>query len=208
MKSVFLGVTVFVCGAVVMAFEILGSRILGPVAGTSIVVWTSIISTILISLSLGYWLGGRLADRKPRHHVLAIVILASAIFLCIVALAKGLLLEALSRSLGSYQTVAISSSLLLFFIPGLLLGMVSPFAARLKMKEVGRGGRTVGNLYALSTLGSILGTFLSGFFLIPRFNITHIIYVLAVPLFLVSIGLFCLRESAGQEEPGFTSSQA
>lgn len=191
-----------------MAFEILGSRILGPVAGTSIVVWTSIISTILISLSLGYWLGGRLADRKPSHRLLALVILLAALSLCLVALLKTPVLEALSRTLDSYQAVAIASSLLLFFLPGLLLGMVSPFAARLKMKEVSRGGRTVGNLYALSTLGSILGTFLSGFYLIPHFNITHIIYILAVLLLLISAGLFRIPEPSGKEETGFSTNGA
>lgn len=189
MKKYSLEIIVFICGAVVMAFEIIGSRMLGPYVGTSIFVWTSIIGVILLSLSLGYFWGGRIADRRPEAKILALIILLSAIFIAVSTIIKDNLLSYLLNAIYDIRIVSVISSLLLFTIPSILLGMVSPFAARLKMKNIALSGATVGNLYAISTVGSIIGVFLSGFFLIPSFRITKILFLFSIILIITSLFL-------------------
>jgi predicted membrane-bound spermidine synthase len=155
-----LGVIVFLCGAVVMILEMVGSRILAPYLGTSIVVWTSLIGIILGCLSIGYWWGGQLADENPSYRSLSLIILLAGLFVATIALSKSYVLELLQRHAGTIHLGATLGTLLLFAPPSILLGMVSPYAVRLKMRDLRDSGRTVGNLYAISTMGSIFGTFL------------------------------------------------
>jgi predicted membrane-bound spermidine synthase len=173
-----------------MAYEIVGSRVLGPYLGTSIFIWTSLIGIVLASLSLGYWLGGRLADREPSYPRLAWIILLSGIFILLSNLFKDLFLRHLPSLLPGLRWQSIVSSLILFAPAAVMLGMVSPYAVRLKIKALETSGRTVGNLYALSTIGSIVGTFLAGFFLLPLTGTTALIYGLAIVQALLSVFLF------------------
>ena len=189
MKRFTLEIVVFICGAVVMAYEIIGSRMLGPYVGTSMVVWTSIIGVILLSLSVGYYWGGRIADQKPRADVLSMYIFLAGLFIILSTLLKDYLLTFLMNTLKNVNVVSVVSSLLLFAFPALMLGMVSPYAARIKIKSVEKSGSTVGNLYAISTVGSILGVFLAGFYFIPNFKITSILLILAIVLIAVSLYL-------------------
>lgn len=188
MKKFTLEVVVFICGAIVMAYEIIGSRMLGPYVGTSMFVWTSIIGVILLSLSLGYSWGGKIADQKPRADVLSMYILIAGLFIILSTFTKDLLLDYLLNAINNVKIVSIVASLLLFTFPSVLLGMVSPFAARIKLKSVEKSGSTVGNLYAISTVGSIIGVFLAGFYFIPTFKITTILMLLAI--FLIATSLF------------------
>jgi spermidine synthase len=190
-----LDLVVFVCGAAVMVFELTGSRVLAPYAGTSIFVWASLIGIILGSLSVGYWSGGRLADRRPAGRVLSLVILASAVLIAASALAKRELLVWLYVRVPDLRWRSILASAALFSLPSWLLGMVSPYAARLRMKSLDATGKTVGSLYAISTLGSIAGTFLAGFFLIPHFGSTRILYILAGTLVATSMLLVPRRRA-------------
>ena len=183
MKKFTLELVAFFCGAVVMSFEIVGSRMLGPYVGTSMFAWTSIIGVILLSLSIGYYWGGRIADMRPRADILSLFIFIAGLFLIITVLIKGLILETLTRSIDNIHIVSVIASLILFTVPSVLLGMVSPFAVRIKMKSVEKSGSTVGNLYSISTIGSIVGVFLTGFYLIPNYKISNIIMVLAITLF-------------------------
>jgi predicted membrane-bound spermidine synthase len=187
MKKFTLEIVAFFCGAVVMAFEIVGSRMLGPYVGTSMFAWTSIIGVILLSLSIGYFWGGRIADRRPRADILSLFIFISALFIIITLVIKESVLEILLRSIDNIHIVSVIASLVLFAIPSILLGMVSPFAVRIKMKSLEKSGSTVGNLYAISTVGSIVGVFLAGFFLIPTLKITKILMLLAIVLISVSM---------------------
>ncbi|MCD4729473.1 MAG: fused MFS/spermidine synthase [Bacteroidales bacterium] len=189
MKKFTLEVVVFICGAVVMAYEIIGSRMLGPYVGTSMFVWTSIIGVILLSLSVGYMWGGRIADKNPRADILSVYIFIAGLFIILSTFIKDLLLDFLLSSISNVKIVSIVSSLLLFTIPSVLLGMVSPFAARIKMKTIKKSGSTVGNLYAISTIGSIIGVFLAGFYFIPNFKITSILLLLAIALIGTSLFL-------------------
>jgi hypothetical protein len=189
MKKFTLEIIAFFCGAVVMAFEIVGSRMLGPFVGTSMFAWTSIIGVILLSLSLGYYWGGRIADMRPRADILSLFIFIAALFIILTVVLKEPVLNTLLNSIDNIQIVSLIASIILFAIPSLLLGMVSPFAVRIKMKSVEQSGSTVGNLYAISTVGSIAGVFLAGFYLIPTFKISNILMMLAVVLITVSLYL-------------------
>lgn len=180
-----LEVAVFLCGAVVMVIELAGSRILAPALGTSLVVWTSLIGVILAALSLGAWWGGRLADRRPEPRRLSRIILLAAFCTAAVALTKGFVLDFLQAGNGLHLA-AVAAVLALFAPPALLLGMVAPFAVRLRLLDPSRGGRTAGDLYALSTLGSIAGTFLAGFVLIAWVGSTNIILLMAAVLALAA----------------------
>jgi spermidine synthase len=182
-----LEIAVFLCGAVVMVIELTGSRVLAPYLGTSLVVWTSLIGIILASLSIGYWWGGRLADRRPDARLLGRIILISAFATAFVALIKTVVLGLLQAQNGGLHTAAMSATLLLFAPPSILIGMVSPFAVRLKLEDTRTSGRTAGKLYAISTIGSISGTFLAGFVLIPGLGSTNILLLMAAVLALASL---------------------
>jgi len=190
LKKFFLEIVVFVCGAVVMVYEIVGSRVLGPYLGTSIFIWTSLIGIILGSLSLGYWLGGRLADRKPTYSALAWVVLLAAVFIGVTTLIKEPFLAYLPRFISGLKWQSVTASIFLFAPASIFLGMVSPFAVRLKIKALQTSGATVGQLYAISTVGSIAGTFAAGFYLIPAMGTTNILIAITILLTLVSISLF------------------
>jgi predicted membrane-bound spermidine synthase len=182
-----LEIAVFLCGAVVMVLELAGSRVLAPFLGTSIIVWTSLIGVVLGSLSLGYWWGGRLADRRPEAKVLARVILLAAVATLLVAGLKGFILTFLQNK-ASLTGATLMATVALFAPVSMLLGMVSPFAVRLRLADAKHSGRTAGNLYALSTVGSIAGTFAAGFWLTATVGTTNLVLLMAGVL-VVAAGL-------------------
>ena len=186
--------TVFLCGAVVMVFEIAGSRVLSPYFGSSTVVWTAMIGVIMGSLSAGYYVGGKMADRMPRLSVLAYIVFLVAIFLGVTIIIKDIFLALISSLYGNSTTGLLVGCVVLFAPASVLLGMVSPYAVRLRLQSTATGGSAAGSLYAVSTLGSIVGTFLAGFVLIPRIG-THQIMII---LFLVTVGVsFCCHCANG-----------
>jgi spermidine synthase len=182
-----LELVVFLCGAVVMVIELAATRVLAPFLGTSTVVWTSIIGVILAALSLGYWWGGRLADRRPTLSALSLVILAASVFTGFIGFSRSFVVEMISASGSGVHVGSVQAVALLFAPAATLLGMVAPFAARIRMTDCSRAGSTVGRLYALSTLGSIAGTFAGGFFLISYFGSATILFLLAGVLACASI---------------------
>jgi spermidine synthase len=186
-KPFMLELSVFLCGAVVMVIELTGSRVLAPYLGTSLVVWTSLIGIILASLSIGYWWGGRLADRRPEARLLGGIILTSAFATALVVLIKTFVIGLLQSQIDGLHTAALSATLLLFAPPSILIGMVAPFAVRLKIVDTLTSGQTAGKLYAISTIGSISGTFLAGFVLIPGLGSTNILLLMAAVLALASL---------------------
>jgi len=184
-----LEITVFVCGAVVMIFELVGSRVLGPYFGTSTFVWTSLIGIILGSLSLGYYLGGKMADKKASLNILSFVIFLSAIFIGFTILSKNSLLVFLQTNIRDIRISSIIASLILFLPTSVLLGIISPYSTKLKLDNLNNSGSVVGNFSAISTAGSIFGTFLSGFYLIPRFGTNNLLIMLSIILILVSLAI-------------------
>jgi len=141
------------------------------------------------SLSLGYYLGGKLADKKPNYNRLSFIIFLSSVCIGLTLLVKDFLLIVLITKFTDIKIGSILASLILFSPTGVLLGMVSPYAAKLRLENLNNSGSTIGNLYAISTAGSIAGTFLSGFCLIPYFGTNKLLIILSLTLIAVSIAL-------------------
>ncbi len=186
LKSWFFYLTVFVTGGVILVIEILGTRILAPFYGSTIFVWSSLISVTLGFLALGYFFGGKLADKKPDINLLYWIILVAALFILIIPKIDKFIL--LKTDFLGIRWGPLFAAFFLFSIPLLLLGTVSPFALRVKTKTVGDVGKAAGNLYAISTLGSLAGGLLAGFYLVPNFPVNSIIIFLG----LILISLFLL----------------
>ncbi len=201
-----LKIVVFTSGAVVMSVEMLAARQLAVQFGNTLQVWGALIGSFIGALSLGYWLGGIAADRWPtRLGIGAILSVAGLLIIALVPLAgpAGRLIYQFRGGAplvsGGWLKPLISSSLV-YGAPIVLLGMVSPYAVRLAARDLSRLGHKVGGLYALASLGSIFGTFLTSFYLILVAPISHIIMVeglllmgLAVPVYLA--GFFFEQES-------------
>jgi predicted membrane-bound spermidine synthase len=167
----------FLSGAVLLGMEIVASRVLAPWFGNSVYVWGSLISVFLLALSLGYWLGGLLADRRPSLRTLAAVLAAAAAFtlpLPFVYLPVSRLIVALELE---FRFSVLLACLLFFLAPAVLMGMVSPFVIKLSATGLDVIGRTAGNVYAVSTVGSITGALVVSFFLIPTLGTRAIVFV-------------------------------
>ncbi|HEX8249590.1 MAG TPA: fused MFS/spermidine synthase [Pyrinomonadaceae bacterium] len=184
---------VFVSGALVMIYEIVGSRLLAPHIGTSTYIWTSLIGVILGSLSAGYWLGGRVADRKPDLKVLSAILFFAGALTTVTLFLHEIILSILAAASMRLELKAIVAALVLFAPASVLFGFVTPYAVRLKMLSVEDSGKTVGRLYALSTVGSILGTFAAGFVLLPFVGSVRSLYLIIAALFLLSALLGAFR---------------
>lgn len=194
-----LRIVVFGAGAILMALEIVGSRILAPYFGSSVYVWGSLISIFLAALSLGYYLGGVAADRSPRARTLAFALaIAGVLILVLPVLSRPILTQFATWDLGP-RANPLLASMVLFVLPSLLLGMTSPFAIKLAATDLATVGNTAGVLYAISTAGSIAGTLLTAFVLIPAMGVRAILYTLGVALLLVS-GLLS-RQGARRASP-------
>jgi len=178
---------VFVCGAVVMALETSGSRILAPHFGSTVFVWGSLIGVVLTALALGYYVGGKIADRNPRYSTFCMMILTAGAFVLMIPVLSSPTFEfTISLGLGErYGPLVPTTTLML--APSFLLGIISPYAIRLVAKSVTDIGNVSGNLYSLSTAGSIAGTFLTVFVLIPEMGVVRIFQLLGATLILVSI---------------------
>ena len=191
-----LELVVFLCGAIGMILELIGSRVLSPYFGNSLYVWTNLIGVILGALSLGYYLGGKLSDRDQSPRTLSLIIFTSGIFIALTATIKEPVLDLFSRLLKeSIQLSSLISTIILFVPASIALGMISPFAAKIKLNSLNVSGSTVGQLYALSTLGSIIGTFTAGFLLIPHFGNSNLLYLLAISLVIISCLIFFTQRS-------------
>lgn len=182
-----LEITVFVCGALVMIYEVTGSRLLAPYIGTSTYVWTSLIGVILAALSVGYWLGGKAADIKPDAKILASVIFGAGGAVSVTILLKDLVLSIVAGVPAGLEVKSILAALLLFAPASVLLGFVTPYAVKLKLARFEDAGKTVGRLYALSTVGSIFGTFAAGFIFIPFVGSTKTLYLIGASLIALSL---------------------
>lgn len=186
----YLLLTAVFSGALIMVIEVLGSRVIGPFFGVSLFIWTSLISVTMISLALGYGIGGRLADRFPEAKNLYLIIMIAGLFVLLIPIVKASILK-LSVPLGLRLGSFIATTLL--FGPSLfLLGMVSPFIIRIATHEMSNLGRTVGGFYALSTLGSVAGTALTGFVFIAWFGVDQIFQLTGILLVFLSTVYFLL----------------
>ncbi len=189
-SSRMLQAAVFLCGLAVMGIEMSASRLLAPFFGTSLFIWTNLIGAIMAALSLGYWLGGRLADRRPDAAVLYKIILTAGLMVAVIPYIShpvtSMAVPGIEKGDAAVVIGSLVSTILLFAVPIVLLGMVSPFAIRLASTGEEKLGKTAGSLYALSTFGSIAGTFLPALVTIPVLGTRRTI--LAFAAILVSVG--------------------
>ena len=216
-----LGALVFGAGIGALATEITASRLLAPYFGSSTIVWANLIGIVLGALALGYWFGGRLADRRPEPRLLETIVLAAAAFIAVIPFAAKPFLDYTVEGLDTASAGAVIGSflavLLLCAPPVVLLGMVSPFAIRLAVSSIATAGAVAGRLYALSTAGSLVGTFLPALVLIPAIGTQRTFLVIAVlvaatscfmlgPRYLLATaviaGLIVVSPGAIKAEPG------
>ena len=166
-----LAALVFGAGIGSLATEIAASRLLAPYFGSSTIVWANLIGIVLAGLAFGYWIGGRVADRRPERRLLGLIVLAAAVWVAITPFIARPFLDAAVGNLDDASAGAVIGSffaVLLLFAPAVvLLGMVSPFAIRLAITDVATAGAVAGRFYALSTAGSLLGTFVPALIAIP-----------------------------------------
>ncbi len=179
-------ITVSMTGAAVMMIELLGTRIVGPFYGVSLFVWSSLISVTMIALALGYFLGGVAADRMPRFKLSHAIALAG-LFTAIIPLISAPVLTA-TNALG-VRWGAFSSALILFMIPLTFLGMVGPGVIKQASQRLESVGMASGSVYAISTVGSVVGTILLGFFLLPVVGSRAIVYWVSAGLLLLALAL-------------------
>ncbi len=181
---------VFVSGMASLGVEFGASRLLAPYFGTSLYVWGVLIGLILLYLSAGYVIGGRLADRHPRDDVLYQITAWAGLWIGVIPLVSYPILLASQQGFRELSVGLVAGTLLavvlLFAVPVTLLGCVSPFAIRLLLTDVSTGGNTAGRVYALSTVGSILGTFLPVFWFIPTYGTRPTIEAFALALVGIS----------------------
>ncbi len=191
-------VLVFIAGIATMSLEFAASRLLTPVFGSSIYTWGSLIGVVLVGLSIGYHVGGRLADKNPDFEKFCSILFSSGLYIVfipfisssVIDFTSTIMLDMPSDNDGNNLNSLVATFILLA-IPTFLLGMISPYAIKLATKTLDRLGNISGNLYSVATIGSIAGTFVTVFVLIPVFEINHIMYGLGV--LLISSSLVGLR---------------
>jgi predicted membrane-bound spermidine synthase len=182
---------VFICGGAVLAVEILGTRIIGPYYGVSIFLWSALISVTLIALSVGYMIGGRIADRKKDASFLAVIIAVAGAITILIPVFRNSVIS-ITESMGLRISV-LTTSFILFFPPLTFLGMVSPYAVKLRTQSLDVVGTRAGDLYAVSTIGSVLAALLTGYILIPNFGVIKLTISIGIILILTSVFLFVSR---------------
>ncbi len=185
---------VFAVGVSSLGAEIAAARLMAPFFGASTVIWANTIAVVLVALSVGYRVGGRLADRRPRVEALAGLVLLASVLLAIVPLVAHPFLSLSVEAFDTLSAGAFLSSLfgvlVLVAVPVLLLGAVSPWATRLRIVDVARAGEVAGRLYAISTAGSLAGTFLAALVLIPHVGTQRTFLILAaIPAVVAALAL-------------------
>jgi spermidine synthase len=185
-SSLAIGVAVFIAGAALLGLEIASSRVLAPLFGNSLYVWGSLIGIVLAGLSTGYWLGGIIADRYPTPRLLVALLGAGALLVLAIPFVDGWTLDRVVDWDPGPRLNPVLATILLFGLPSVVLGSVSPVAVRLKARSIEKLGRTAGRLFAVSTAGSIAGTFLTSFWLIPTLGTDQVLASAAVALVLAA----------------------
>jgi spermidine synthase len=182
-----IGVAVFVSGAVLLGLEITASRVLAPFFGNSLYVWGALIGVVLTGLAIGYWVGGALADRIPATELLLSVMALAGGLVLAIPYVDDQILEAILRWDPGPRLDPLLSAVALFGLPSIVFAAVTPIAVRLVARSVERAGTTAGRLFAISTAGSIAGTFATAFFLIPEFGTNQLLALSATAMFVAIV---------------------
>jgi spermidine synthase len=187
-----LGLLVFVVGSASLGAEIAAARLMAPFFGASTIVWANIIGVVLVSLSVGYWFGGRFADRRPHKQGLCTLVLVAALAVCAIPFVADPFLDISVDALDDVSAGAFIGSLVAVTVlvapPVMLLGAASPYAIRLAIERVEESGTVAGRMYAISTIGSLAGTWTSALLLVPLVGTrrTFLIFGLACAMVAVT----------------------
>ena len=190
MTSGLLLLLVFCGGFSIMSIELLGGRILAPYFGSSIYVWGSLITVFMLALSIGYLLGGRYSLNNPSVTRFGGLFLIAALAVMPLLLAGNQLMNFVFEYIEDPRYGSLAAAMMLFFLPTIALGMISPYAVRLLVEHREHSGHIAGKLYFVSTIGSALGTLLTSFYLVLYFEINQIL--IAVIAALILCGLIAL----------------
>ena len=175
----------FIASFCSLVIEMVAGRILAPFVGVSLYTWTSIIGVILAGISIGAYIGGKLVDKFPHRRTLALLLFLSGV--------AALSIIPLARSVADYRFPfslmwrIFTITAIIFFIPGCILGTISPVVVRLTLQSLNKAGNVIGKIYAFSTLGAIIGTFATGFLLISWLSTRNIIFVMGIVLIVTSL---------------------
>ena len=191
-RLVGIGLIIFLANAALLVLQLVASRLLAPFVGSSLETWTSIIGVFLLGIALGNAVGGRLADRYPSPRTLAILLGAGAL----AAIWMVLLPLGLSAS-GAYKSIPLGPripilALALCLPAGFALSLLTPLAIKLGLPDVSKTGRVAGLIFALSTLGCLIGNYVTGFVLIPAFTINTLVFFAAGALVVFTVALVTL----------------
>ncbi len=176
----------FVGGFVIMSLELLGGRVLAPYFGSSIYVWGSIITVFMLSLSLGYLFGGRLSLRDPSLKRFGTIFVAAAVFLYPLVYFSEALMVWIFQMVEDPRYGSLLASGVLFIVPTIILGMISPYSVRLLVESAHEAGQVAGKLYFVSTMGSALGTLATSFYFVLWFEINTILTLLTAALLVMA----------------------
>ena len=196
-----LTLTVFLSGAVLMSLEMVGSRILAPTFGSSIYIWGSLIVVVMAALTLGYYLGGRLADRYPYFLVIGLILAGAGAFIGFLPFWTGPVNALCGRLEPRAGSLLVACAF--FFLPSILLATVSPYAVKLAGRDLKNLGNIAGRLSAIASTGSVIGTLVTSFFLIPLTGVRNIVHALGLLLlFLALLIIGCRAEQNQGLAPG------
>jgi energy-converting hydrogenase Eha subunit E len=187
MRLTALYMTSITCGFCMMALEIIGARFIQPIFGSSIDVWAAIITVFILSLSIGYVVGGRIADRSHTNAALGWVIMIAGIFYCLIPWYGMSFMVALGEEIHTSRFGVLIAALCLYLVPSMLLGTVSPILVKLVFTSAERVGTTTGTLYAIGSVGNVLGILVSDFVLLAHVSLNTNIWSMGVVLCALGI---------------------
>lgn len=194
-QNPFIYLLAFCSGFCIMGIELLGGRILAPFFGSSVHIWGSIITVFMLSLSFGYLAGGKLSTQNASLKKYGIIFVLAGITILPVALWSTTIMEVIFLNVEDSRYGSLLACAALFFIPTIILGMISPYSVRLLVTDRDKSGQIAGKLYFVSTLGSALGTILTSFYLVLFFEVNSIIMVFSSILALLGLIAIVLNKS-------------
>jgi len=185
----------FSSGFSIMGIELLGGRILAPYFGSSVHIWGSIITVFMLSLSFGYLIGGKLSTKNASLTRYGLIFIFSSITVLPIVAFSQELMEFIFTNIEDSRYGSLVASMVLFFIPTIILGMISPYSVRLLVTDSEKSGQVAGRLYFMSTLGSALGTIITSFYMVLAFNVNDIILGFSLTLGLLGLLAIALHKS-------------
>lgn len=177
----------FCSGFCIMGIELLGGRILAPFFGSSVHIWGSIITVFMLSLSFGYLIGGKLSTKKPSLTRYGLIFILASITVLPIAIFSQEIMEVIFTNVEDSRYGSLLASTALFFIPTIILGMISPYSVRLLVTDSEKSGQVAGILYFVSTLGSALGTIITSFYMVLTFEVNDIILGFSLTLCILGV---------------------